>query len=249
MEKPKESCAMERRSKEEMNMARSGQMLEVCLPLEFTITEVRSRLRGRSACHLVPWSWCPGRAAAKDHFVVPSPTVARVSVDTHGPVGPQPVVLLVSLGQATTRAILIWVARVTTGATMLTRSNLCVRPISGSMSQQQPRSVFKSVAQVASRANTEASELGWSLRLGWSLKGCSTAEAIQIWLDCCHPGPWCHLGLGGCRGPYLGLWPYSSQGLVWHMGVPVATRAMRMPRVKPATWVQVGVWGSGYIQI
>lgn len=56
------------------------------------------------------------------------------------------------------------------GSKMLTRSNCWVSLISGTMSQQHPGSVLKSVAPVASRANREAWELGQSLRHGLSLK-------------------------------------------------------------------------------
>lgn len=171
-----------------MSTARSGQMLEACLPLGFAVMAVKSRLRGRFAYHLVPCLWCPGRVAAKGHFVVPGPTVARVSVDTHGSCCHRglcwfqcSVPISQFVFESTTHTVTgplpgwpgpCWseLSGLPLGSKMLIRSNCWVRPISGTMSQQHPGFVLKSVAQVASRANREAWELGQSLRHGLSLK-------------------------------------------------------------------------------
>lgn len=54
IEKRNGACTIERCRKEEINTVRSWQTLEAYLLPGPTVKTVRSRLRGRPACHLVP---------------------------------------------------------------------------------------------------------------------------------------------------------------------------------------------------
>lgn len=107
---------------------------------------------------------------------------------------------------------------------MTSKSRLLPETMSGSMAQLQPGSVLKSVAQVATKVNAEAQNLGQRLQLGWSLRAVSQQGLYRYGLTALLPGVLVSSGPRQLLRAVPGSVVLQQQGSGLMYGVPAATK-------------------------
>lgn len=85
----------------------------------------------------------------------------------------------------------------------------------GSVVLLEPVSGLMFMAHGTTKGHMDTWGLGCNLRPCLCLKGVPLSKPRWSGRPVLLLGQWCHPGLGGCRGPCLGPWSSSSQGLGW----------------------------------